>query len=66
VTVVAGETVALGLPVPNGAAGVSPAISRGATDAGKLSETGPDEIVVNYEKFFAGHADDLIVTVTRE
>jgi len=66
VTVVAGETVALGLPVPSGAAGVSPTVSRGATDSGKLSESGPDEIVVNYDDFFAGHVDDLILTVTRE
>jgi hypothetical protein len=66
VTVVAGETVALGLPVPTGSAGVSPTVSRGATDSGKLSESGPDEIVVNYDDFFAGHVDDLILTVTRD
>jgi hypothetical protein len=66
VTVITGETVALGLPVPTGSTVVSPTAFRGSTDSRKLTQAGPNEIVVNYEQFFAGHADDLIVTVTRE
>jgi hypothetical protein len=66
VTVVPGETVALGLPVPRGAAGASLTVSRSETGSGRLSDPSPGEIVVNYEDFFAGHSDDLIVTVTRD
>ncbi|MDX1388039.1 MAG: hypothetical protein R3344_02560, partial [Acidobacteriota bacterium] len=63
-SVLAGETVSMVLPAPGGRNGVS--VTTTVKTQGAEVKSDSTEVWVDNKEFFAGHQDELILTVTRE